>query len=694
MQKVIALAGNPNVGKSTVFNALTGLKQHTGNWPGKTVECAKGKVKFKNREIQLVDLPGCYSLLAHSEEEEIARDFVCFENPDAVVVVSDGTVLERNLNLLLQIIETGKKVVLCVNLLDEAKKKKIEVKLDVLSKMLAIPVIGTSARSGKGLNNIEKALDSLEDKPYRPIEITYPKVMEDEIKKLSKILDKYYKDKINTRWYAIRLIENNPSILNSSQKYFGENPLDKKEIKDQLDKSLKALEENDIDHKRIEDIIAISFVAKTQYICRKAIVYKNPNYEKRDRFLDRLFTSKYTGMLIMFLLLLGVFWITIVGSNVPSDMLNDLLFGFEDKILGFVINLGVPEAVYSPLIFGIYRVVAWVISVMLPPMAIFFPLFTLLEDFGYLPRVAFNLDKSFQKCNACGKQALSMCMGFGCNAAGVTGCKIIDSPRERLIAILTNNFVPCNGRFPTIISTISMFLVIGIGNKFTKSFISAAILAFVITLGVFMTFVSSKLLSKTVLRGVPSSFTLELPPYRMPQIGTVIVRSIFDRTLFVLARAIVIAAPAGIIIWVLANISIFGDTLLNHFVGFLNPLGFLMGLDGVILAAFILGFPANEIVVPIMIMTYMAKGALLDISDPQILRELLLSNGWSILTAINMIIFCLMHWPCGTTVLTIYKETKSIKWTAISFILPTLFGILICIAFTSLARIITFLFSF
>lgn len=511
MQKVIALAGNPNVGKSTVFNALTGLKQHTGNWPGKTVECAKGRVKFKDKDIQLVDLPGCYSLLAHSEEEEIARDFVCFENPDAVVVVSDGTVLERNLNLLLQIIETGKKVVLCVNLLDEAKKKNIEIKLDVLSKMLGIPVVGTAARSGQGLSNIEKAIDSLEENPYKPIEIIYPRLMEDEIKKISKLLDKYYKDKVNSRWYAIRLLENNPSILNSSEKYFGENPLDKKEIKEQLDKSLKFLEANDIDKKRIEDIIAISFVAKTQYICKKAITYKNPNYEKRDRILDRLFTSKYTGMLIMFLLLLGVFWITIVGSNVPSDMLNDLLFGFEDKILDFVKAMGVPEAIYSPLIFGIYRVVAWVISVMLPPMAIFFPLFTLLEDFGYLPRVAFNLDRSFQKCNACGKQALTMCMGFGCNAAGVTGCKIIDSPRERLIAIITNNFVPCNGRFPTIISTISMFLVIGVGNKFTKSFLSAAILAFVITLGVFMTFVSSKLLSKTVLKGVPSSFTLELP---------------------------------------------------------------------------------------------------------------------------------------------------------------------------------------
>lgn len=324
---------------------------------------------------------------------------------------------------------------------------------------------------------------------------------------------------------------------------------------------------------------------------------------------------------------------------------------------------------------------------MLPPMAIFFPLFTLLEDFGYLPRVAFNLDKYFQKCNACGKQALTMCMGFGCNAAGVTGCKIIDSPRERLIAILTNNFVPCNGRFPTIIATITMFLVMGFGGGFLSSLFSAFILALVIILGVFITILASKILSETLLKGIPSSFTLELPPYRVPQVGTVIVRSIFDRTIFVLGRAVVVAAPAGIIIWLLANIN-FGDmSILNHLVNFLEPLARLMGLDGVILTAFLLGLPANETVVPIIIMTYLSKGSLLEIDDINVMRNLLVNNGWTIITAINVILFSLMHWPCGTTLLTIHKETGSIKWTVISFLLPTVFGIVSCICFTSLAKL-------
>ena len=389
----------------------------------------------------------------------------------------------------------------------------------------------------------------------------------------------------------------------------------------------------------------------------------------------------------MFLLLLGVFWITIAGANVPSDLINKLLFSWEDNILAFLKNIGLPKSIYGPLVFGVYRVVAWVISVMLPPMAIFFPLFTLLEDFGYLPRVAFNLDKYFQKCNACGKQALTMCMGFGCNAAGVTGCKIIDSPRERLIAILTNNFVPCNGRFPTIIATITMFLVMGFGGGFLSSLFSAFILALVIILGVFITILASKILSETLLKGIPSSFTLELPPYRVPQVGTVIVRSIFDRTIFVLGRAVVVAAPAGIIIWILANIN-FGDmSILNHLVNFLEPLARLMGLDGVILTAFLLGSPANEIVVPIIIMTYLSKGSLLEIDDINVMRNLLVNNGWTIITAINVILFSLMHWPCGTTLLTIHKETGSIKWTVISFLLPTVFGIVSCICFTSLAKL-------
>ena len=688
MEKVVALAGNPNVGKSTVFNALTGLKQHTGNWPGKTVECAKGNVEDKGNKFQLVDLPGSYSLLAHSEEEEIARDFICFERPDAVIVVCDGTTLERNMNLVLQIMETTKNVILCVNLLDEAKKKNIEINLNKLSDILKIPVIGTAARSGKGLEKIFPSLYELFSNKEDDIYIVrYPEELEMEISILQEDLEKFLPDTLNARWATVRVLEDDKSFFESLSKYENIDLSVHKNLDEKIKASRLRLQDKAYNLEKIKDSIVEAFVNNAEQICKETVIYKNKNYNQRDRKLDKLFTSKTTGFLIMFLLLLGVFWITIAGANVPSDLINKLLFSWEDNILAFLKNIGLPKSIYGPLVFGVYRVVAWVISVMLPPMAIFFPLFTLLEDFGYLPRVAFNLDKYFQRCNACGKQALTMCMGFGCNAAGVTGCKIIDSPRERLIAILTNNFVPCNGRFPTIIATISMFLVMGFGGGFLSSLFSAFILALVIILGVFLTILASKILSETLLKGIPSSFTLELPPYRAPQVGTVIVRSIFDRTIFVLGRAVVVAAPAGIIIWILANIN-FGDmSILNHLVNFLEPLARLMGLDGVILTAFLLSLPANEIVVPIMVMTYLSKGSLLEIDDINVMRNLLVNNGWTIITAINVILFSLMHWPCGTTLLTIHKETGSIKWTVISFLLPTVFGIISCICFTSLAKL-------
>lgn len=688
MEKVVALAGNPNVGKSTVFNALTGLKQHTGNWPGKTVECAKGNVEDKGNKFQLVDLPGSYSLLAHSEEEEIARDFICFEKPDAVIVVCDGTTLERNMNLVLQIMETTKNVILCVNLLDEAKRKNIEINLNKLSDILKIPVIGTAARSGKGLEKIFPSLYELFSNKKDDIYIVrYPEELEREISILQEDLEKFLPDTLNARWATVRVLEDDKSFFESLSKYENIDLSANKNLDEKIKASRLRLQDKTYNLEKIKDSIVEAFVNNAEEICKDTVIYKNKNYNQRDRKLDKLFTSKTTGFIIMFLLLLGVFWITIAGANVPSDLINKLLFSWEDNILAFLKNIGLPKSIYGPLVFGVYRVVAWVISVMLPPMAIFFPLFTLLEDFGYLPRVAFNLDKYFQKCNACGKQALTMCMGFGCNAAGVTGCKIIDSPRERLIAILTNNFVPCNGRFPTIIATITMFLVMGFGGGFLSSLFSAFILALVIILGVFITILASKILSETLLKGIPSSFTLELPPYRVPQVGTVIVRSIFDRTIFVLGRAVVVAAPAGIIIWILANIN-FGDmSILNHLVNFLEPLARLMGLDGVILTAFLLGSPANEIVVPIIIMTYLSKGSLLEIDDINVMRNLLVNNGWTIITAINVILFSIMHWPCGTTLLTIHKETGSIKWTVISFLLPTVFGIVSCICFTSLTKL-------
>ncbi|MDF3001879.1 MAG: Ferrous iron transport protein, partial [Bacillota bacterium] len=405
------------------------------------------------------------------------------------------------------------------------------------------------------------------------------------------------------------------------------------------------------------------------------------------RKIDRIVTSKTFGIPIMIGLLGVVFWLTINGANYPSQMLAAFLFGLEPHLTELFVQLGAPSWVHGILVLGMYRTLAWVISVMLPPMAIFFPLFTLLEDLGYLPRIAFNLDNFFKKSCAHGKQALTMCMGFGCNAAGIIGCRIINSPRERLIAMITNNFVPCNGRYPTLIAIITMFFA-GVLTGPAKSIASAALLTAVIVLGVVMTLLISRILSKTILKGLPSSFALELPPYRMPQIGKVIVRSIFDRTLFVLGRAVVIAAPAGMVIWLLANIYVGDVSLLTQCAAFLDPFARLIGLDGYILMAFILGFPANEIVVPIMIMSYMAAGSMLELDSLTQLRELLLSHGWTWLTAVCVMLFSLMHWPCGTTCLTIRKESQSWKWTLVAFLIPTVTGIVICFIVANTARLL------
>ena len=598
----LGLAGNPNVGKSTVFNALTGMNQHTGNWPGKTVTNAVGYFENRGKDYAIYDLPGTYSLIAHSAEEEVTRDFILKDEYDAIIIVCDAVCLERNLNLVLQILEVEKNVIVCVNLLDEARKKKISIDLKKLSEHLGVPVVGMSARSGEGIDELLKSVDKVE--------------------------------------------------------------------KERMPRNRK------IDENLTEEEL-MQFTKKAENICKDVVTFEDDNYAKRDRKIDKILTSKKTGIPIMLLLLMLIFWITIEGANYPSSLLFNGLFWLGDKLQSALVFIHTPNWIVSLVVSGVYRVLAWVVAVMLPPMAIFFPLFTLLEDLGYLPRIAFNLDKIFKKCNACGKQALTMCMGFGCNACGVSGCRIIDSPRERLIAILTNNFVPCNGRFPTLISIISMFLVGNAVGAFS-SLLGVLILTTVILLGILMTFFVSNLLSKTVLKGKPSSFILELPPYRKPQIWKVIVRSIFDRTLFVLGRAVVVAIPAGLIIWVLANVNVGGVSLLIHCTQILNPFAKLLGLDGVILMAFILGFPANEIVIPIILMTYMATGQIIEMNDLAELKMILIDNGWTISTAICTMIFSLMHWPCSTTCLTIKKETGSWKWTLLAIIIPTTIGMGLC----------------
>ena len=687
--KIIALGGNPNVGKSTVFNNLTGLNQHTGNWPGKTVTNAHGTYSHNNRNFILVDIPGTYSLMANSVEEEVARDFICFGNPDTTVIVVDATCLERNLNLVLQSLEITSKVVVCVNLMDEAKRKNINIDLNNLSDELGVPVVGTSAISGKGLDLLTDKIHSVSiDKiDLNPIKIKYEVEIEDAIFQVDTILNPLIENGLNSRWVSLKLIEGDSALINSINRHIGFNLNEHKVLMEKVHSVREYLNSIGIDQETFRDKIVSQLVNIAEDISHKVVSFENTDYNDFDRKIDKYLTSKKFGIPLMIFLLSIVFWITITGANFPSELLAKGFFWIEGKLTLFFNWLGTPQWVHGVLVLGIYRTLAWVVSVMLPPMAIFFPLFTLLEDLGYLPRVAFNLDNFFKKSYACGKQALTMCMGFGCNAAGVIGCRIIDSPRERLIAIITNNFVPCNGRFPILIAIISMFFS-GIIEGPISSIISTLILTGIIILGIVMTLAASKLLSKTILKGIPSNFTLELPPYRKPQVGKIIVRSIFDRTLFVLGRAVAVAIPAGLIIWIMANVFINDISILTYSANFLDPFAKLIGLDGYILMAFILGFPANEIVIPIIIMSYMATGSLIEFDNLSQLKDLLILNGWTWLTAVNVMLFSLMHWPCATTCLTIRKETQSFKWTFISFMLPTLFGIVICFIVTSAIRLL------
>ena len=605
MRRTVALAGNPNVGKATVFNALTGSRQHTGNWSGKTVACAEGRLRGGG--LTLTDLPGTYSLRAHSEEERAAREFLVSGQACAVVLVADAGCLERSLILALQVLEVQKNAILCLNLMDEAAKKGIEIDAAALERELGIPVIPCAARQGKGLHELEAAIRraAAGENETHPTAIRYPAMDED--------LTEEQRDDIATAAAALRAEE-----------------------------------------------IALTCVRQPECACA------------RDDRADDVILSRRFGVPLMLLLLAGVFYITLFGANVPSEWLSTHLLALGTPFAGALAKLGLPPFFVSMLTDGLWRVLATVVSVMLPPMAIFFPLFTLLEDAGYLPRVAFQLDHAFQCARASGKQSLTMCMGFGCNACGVSGCRIIDSPRERLIAILTNSFAPCNGRFPLLIFLCSVFFAGSAAG-------GALLLTGVIAASVGLTLLVSRILSATVLRGEAVSFALELPPYRMPQIGRVIVRSVRDRTLFVLARAAAVAAPAGVLIWILANVQIGNIAILSHITAFLDPAARVFGIDGVILLAFILGFPANELVMPLIVMGYLSSGTIASGVDFASFRALLLANGWTVQTALCTLVLTVAHAPCSTTCLTILRETRSAKWTLAAVLIPAGIGLALCI---------------
>lgn len=674
-QFVVALAGNPNTGKSTVFNFLTGLKQHTGNWPGKTVVSARGEYSHKGIDYVLIDLPGSYSLFTSSKDEEVSRDFLSLGSYDAAVVVCDATCLERNLNLVFQVSELAETVILCINLIDEAKKKNIVIDKDGLEKELNIPVVLTSARNGIGMDELKEEIEreiAVGRKKHSAL-VRYNDETEEKISEITESLDLL--NITNTRWTALRLLDSSPEIFSIEKK----GHLNKSEA-ERLKSFFNIQDEKTAREKISEQNYNYANSLKQKYVLEDT---KKINADKK---IDDIITSKYFGMPIMLAMLGLIFWITIQGANIPSQMLSDMLFGFQTKLTEWFMSQGIPDFIRGILIDGAYRTLAWVISVMLPPMAIFFPLFTLLEDLGYLPRVAFNLDHYFKKACAHGKQSLCMCMGLGCNAAGVVGCRIIDSPRERLIAVLTNNFMPCNGRFPTLIAISSAFFAVT-ASSFLNGLVPALFVTLMVLTGIWMTLLTSYFLSKTLLKGVPSTFTLELPPYRVPQFGRILYTSVIDRTIFVLTRAAVIAVPAGAATWVLANVYAGDTSLLLHAADFLDNFAGVFGLDGIILMAFIVGIPANEIVLPIMLMAYLSTGTLTEFESVGLLRDILIQNGWTPLTALNVMLFSLLHWPCSTTLWTIRKETGSIRWTAASLLIPTALAFAVCFVTASMYRL-------
>ena len=656
--------------------------------------------------------------MSNSEEEEIARDYICFGNPDATVVILDATSLERNLNLVYQIMEITDNVVVCVNLLDEAKKKGIHIDFNELEKRLGVPVVGTIARKKKTLNELMEKVEKVcrgKIAP-EPKTVRYQPYIEQSVdcieNKIAEMLknrkktdsgtnkedsqNKAYKSNKNlARWISLKVIDGNEKILRKIEEKLEIKLIDNEDLQQELETVHDIMASNGIPQEVVKDKMISSIVFMAENVYKDAVTLQNEEYNSKDRKIDKILTSKTWGIPIMLLFLGIIFWLTIVGANYPSELLSQFFEWLQEKILYVFDFLLAPEWLKGILIDGVYRTLTWIIAVMLPPMAIFFPLFTLLEDLGFLPRIAFNLDKFFRKAGSSGKQALTMCMGFGCNAAGVTGCRIIDSAREKLIAILTNAFIPCNGRFPFLITIASIFIAGAVGGASTKagmsSFIATITVLFVVLLGIFMTLIISKILSKTLLKGESSSFVLELPPYRKPQIGQVIVRSVLDRTLFVLGRAIAVAAPAGLVIWLFANIHIGDLSILTYIANFFEPFARLMGLDGYILTAFILGIPANEIVLPIILMCYMGSGTLVDIDSTMAIGQILVQNGWTLLTAINVMIFTLLHFPCTTTLMTIKKETGSWKWSALGAVLPTVCGIAICLITTGVWNVVNYI---
>lgn len=630
IEKKIILVGNPNVGKSSLFNAFTSLNEHTGNWTGKTVEQAMGSFEYGEVKYTLVDLPGTYSLFYESEEEKVTRDYIVKGKYDATILVADASSLERSMELLLEVLDVTKEVILVLNLWDEVKKRKLSIDVEKLQEIFQIPVIPFSVKEGLGFARLKDCMRSVCPSSYQ---------VKHSLKIASYLQHRMKKNYLNA-FLSLEELAYHPLYSSFISKM---------------------------------DIIA-SYHREAEDICSKVIDRREEKESRIDFILNCLFANPFSAVFVLFLFLFIILFLTISFSNLPSDMLFQFFSFLEKPLYSFLSFL--PSSLVDFLVLGGYRTLYFVISVMMPPMMIFFPLFSLLEEIGFLPRIAFQLDKPFCKCGSSGKQCLTMCMGLGCNAVGVTGARIMETKKMKVLSILTNSLMPCNGRFPMILTMISLFLVKKSGLQ--GNVLSAVILTLVLCFALIISLLATKFLNHFILKGEEPIFIFELPHFRIPKITKTIILSWKEKAFHILKRAMVVAFPAGLVFYLFTHVYIGDSSLFQASIHFLNPVGHFLGIDGAIILAFLFGFPANEIVLPILFLAYSGGNVLEEIASLEELRMMLIQHGWSLVTVLCFLALSICHFPCATTMLTIKKETQSFFYTLIAFVLPSLIGIVLC----------------